>query len=159
MNALALADVVEIRRALPADVPALVACDAHAQAHIARQEALQAWALAGAILLAESGARVRGFVVLEHGLFGHGFIPLLGVAPDARRQGLALRLLGAAEAACRTAKLFTSSNASNAAARALFERAGFVRSGTIENLDAGDPELVYFKAVPEAADAPEPRDR
>jgi len=26
-------------------------------------------------------------------------------------------------------------------------KGAFVRSGTIENLDAGDPELVYFKAV------------
>ncbi len=56
-----------------------------------------------------------------------------------------LRLLAAAEDACRTEKLFTSTNASNGAAQRLFASAGFVRSGQIEHLDEGDPELVYVK--------------
>ena len=38
-------------------------------------------------------------------------------------------------------------NASNQAARALFVKAGFVESGRIDNLDAADPEQVFFKAI------------
>ncbi|WZB72100.1 hypothetical protein WJ968_11125 [Achromobacter xylosoxidans] len=49
--------------------------------------------------------------------------------------------------ACDTAKLFTSTNQSNVAARRLMAKAGFVPSGMIENLDEGDPELVYVKFV------------
>ena len=45
------------------------------------------------------------------------------------------------------AKLFTSTNQSNAAMHAFCAAAGFVRSGVIENLDDGDPEIVYFKAL------------
>jgi hypothetical protein len=31
--------------------------------------------------------------------------------------------------------------------QALLEKAGFESSGVIHNLDAGDPELVYFKLL------------
>ena len=72
---------------------------------------------------------------------------MIVVAAAARRRGVARRLLGAVEVRCDRPKLFTSTNASNGAAQALFERAGFVRSGVIENLDEGDPESVFFKAL------------
>ena len=41
----------------------------------------------------------------------------------------------------------TTCNRSNLPAQCLFERCGFQRSGQIYNLDEGDPELVYFKAL------------
>lgn len=66
-----------------------------------------------------------------------------GTQTRAARRGVGLRLLAAAMAACRTAKLFTSTNQSNLAAQRLFAGAGFVRSGHIEHLDEGDPELLY----------------
>ena len=148
---LALADD-EVRPGAPGDLDALLECDAFARENEARREALAAWLEKGAVLVGADGGRVAGFLVLEHSLFGHGFVSLVCVRPEARRQGLALRLFAAAEARCRTAKLFTSANASNSAAHALFARAGFVRSGTIENLDPGDPEYVYFKAVARESD-------
>ncbi|MFA6069634.1 MAG: GNAT family N-acetyltransferase [Janthinobacterium sp.] len=76
---------------------------------------------------------------------GHGFVSLVVVAPGQQRRGVGLRLLAAAADACRTEKLFTSTNQSNGAAQRLFASAGFVRSGRIEHLDEGDPELVYMK--------------
>jgi hypothetical protein len=42
--------------------------------------------------------------------------------------------------------LFSSANLSNVAAQRLFVRAGFIESGRVENLDPGDPEVIYFKA-------------
>jgi ubiquinone/menaquinone biosynthesis C-methylase UbiE/ribosomal protein S18 acetylase RimI-like enzyme len=144
---LALAGEDEIRAGTSDDLAALVDCDPLAARSEARRDALAAWLAQATVLVSREQERVAGFLVLEHGLFGHGFVPLVCVRPDARRRGHALRLLGAAEAHCRTAKLFASANASNVAAQAMFARAGFARSGTIENLDAGDPELVYFKAV------------
>ena len=41
-------------------------------------------------------------------------------------------------------KLFTSTNQSNTPMQALLALLGYVRSGVIDNLDPGDPELVYF---------------
>ena len=90
---------------------------------------------------------VRGYTVLRNDFFGHGFVDLLLVHPDFRRRGLATALMRAAELDAPTEKLFTSTNQSNVAAQRLFERLGFVRSGTIDNLNEGDPELVYFKRL------------
>jgi len=48
---------------------------------------------------------------------------------------------------CRTPKLFTSTNQSNVPMQGLLATLEFARSGLIENLDDGDPELVYFKRL------------
>jgi len=85
--------------------------------------------------------------VLTHDFFNHGFIALVVVSPLYQRQGVALRLLSAAEAACKTPKLFASTNASNGASHALLTKAGFIPSGQIENLDDNDPERVYVKFI------------
>lgn len=90
---------------------------------------------------------VRGYVLIRPDFFGHGFVDLLLVHPDFRRRGLATALMRAAELDAPTEKLFTSTNQSNVAAQQLFARLGFIRSGTIENLDDGDPEIVYFKRL------------
>ena len=98
-------------------------------------------------LLAMAKDEPLGYAVLEYTFFGHGFVPLICVAAAHQGKGIGLRLLCELESRCITAKLFTSCNASNERAQRLFLRAGFARSGTIENLDEGDPEWVYFKAM------------
>jgi ribosomal protein S18 acetylase RimI-like enzyme len=90
---------------------------------------------------------VRGFVAMDDRFYGHGFVELLVVHPDFRRRGLGTALMRAAELDAPTEKLFTSTNQSNVPMQRLCERIGFVRSGIIENLDEGDPELVYFKRL------------
>ena len=57
-----------------------------------------------------------------------------------------MRLLETLERRCTSGKLFSSANLSNVAAQRLFIRADFVESGRVENLNAGDPEIIYFKA-------------
>lgn len=136
-----------IRPAIDNDFPSLLACDPYARSHAERQAFLREKTAAGAVLLAERDGNVSGFVVQEPGFFGQGFISLIAVADAARRSGVALALLAAAQDRCTTDKLFTSTNASNLAAQALFAQAGFVPSGCVENLDPGDPELIFFKAL------------
>lgn len=136
-----------VRMAKPEELHALIRIDAYAQSHASRVVQLERALLTGTCLVAEHRGELAAYLVLEQSFFGQGFIPLVCVARNHRKQGLGSALLAAAEAACPTSRLFTSTNASNIAAQRLFARAGFVRSGIIENLDAGDPELVYFKAV------------
>jgi ribosomal protein S18 acetylase RimI-like enzyme len=95
-------------------------------------------------LVAADGAGVLGYAVLDYTFFGNGFISMLHVAETARRQGVGTALMKAAAARCRTRKLFTSTNKSNLPMQALLAALGYVPSGTVENLDSGDPELVYF---------------
>jgi ribosomal protein S18 acetylase RimI-like enzyme len=102
---------------------------------------------------------VRGFVIMDANFFGHGFVELLHVHPDFRRRGIAIALMRSAEIDAPTEKLFTSTNQSNVAMQKLCEKIGFVRSGIIENLDEGDPELIYFKRLaPSASQSDQERD-
>ncbi|MHB8381338.1 MAG: GNAT family N-acetyltransferase [Candidatus Binataceae bacterium] len=100
----------------------------------------------GRCAIARVDGHVRG-VVIAGEFFGHGFVEILIVHPDYRRRGIATSLIRSAEIDAPTEKLFTSTNESNVAMQKLCERLGFVRSGTIENLDDGDPELIYCKRV------------
>ncbi len=140
-------DTQEVRVATPTDTPAMLAIDALALADPARARQITLAVEQGQCRVAVDAGRIVGYVMQDHGFFGHGFVSLIVVAAACRRQGVALRLLQAAMAACDTAKLFTSTNQSNAAAQRLMAKAGFVPSGMIENLDEGDPELVYVKFV------------
>ncbi len=49
------------------------------------------------------------------------------------------------EASCTTQRLFTSTNRSNAAMQAFLPKLGYIPSGVVDNLDEGDPELIFFK--------------
>jgi ribosomal protein S18 acetylase RimI-like enzyme len=136
------------RAARPGDVEAMLACDAYAQAHASRGDAVRAAVGKGLCQVATRAGQVAGYALLHDDFFGYDFVSLVVVAPGQQRRGVGLRLLAAAEDACTTAKLFTSTNQSNGAAQRLFASAGFVRSGQIDHLDEGDPELVYVKLLP-----------
>ncbi|MFJ7142495.1 GNAT family N-acetyltransferase [Pseudomonas protegens] len=136
-----------IREARPDDVPAMLGFDAYAQAHASRGQALCEAVGRGQVWVELACDRIAGYVLLNHDFFDQGFISLVVVAPGQQRQGVAQRLLAAAEKACRTSKLFTSTNRSNRAAQGLLAKAGFRPSGVVENLDEDDPELIFFKPV------------
>ena len=142
------ADEIVTRVAGHGDVAAMLACDAYAQTHPERGEAVRAAVGHGRCQVAIRAGRVAGYVLTHGDFFGHDFVSLVVVAPAHQHCGVGLRLLAAAEAACQTGKLFTSTNRSNGAAQRLFARAGFVRSGRIDHLDEGDPELVYVRFLP-----------
>jgi len=141
-------DPVITRVAEGGDVDAMLACDAYAQAHPERGEAVRAAVGKGRCQVAIRAGLVAGYVLTHDDFFGYGFVSLVVVSPAQQRCGVGRRLLAAAAHACTTAKLFTSTNQSNLAAQRLFAGAGFVRSGQIDHLDEGDPELVYVKLLP-----------
>lgn len=135
-----------VRRGQPAEHAQLLELDALSRAHPERAAFLATALRDGDCLVAEVEGRPRGFVVLKHGsFFGFDFIPLIVVAAESRRLGLGLHLLAAASERCPSGKLFTSTSSSNAGAHELLLRAGFSRSGVVENLDEGDSEIVYFR--------------
>lgn len=93
------------------------------------------------------GWGVIGFAVLTRHFFGEYFIELLLVHPDYWRKGIATALIQHIEKIVPAEKLFTSTNESNMPMRALCEKLGYAKSGWIENLDEGDPEIIYFKQI------------
>ena len=138
-------DPVITRVAQAGDVAAMLACDAYAQTHPERGDAVRTAVDRDLCMVAIRAGQVAGYALRHEDFFGYDFVSLVVVAPGQQRRGVGLRLLAAAEAACQTEKLFTSTNASNLAAQRLFASAGFVGSGQIDHLDEGDPELVYMK--------------
>jgi ribosomal protein S18 acetylase RimI-like enzyme len=137
------------RRAAEVDLPSLIRCDLYAL-ELRRMVEQQF------CILAAAGSQPLGFAVLEYTFFGQGFIPFVCVASEHQGKGVGLSLLLELESRCSTSKLFTSTNASNGQAQRLVVRAGFTRSGTVENLDDGDPEFIYFKAVCHSSQAANP---
>jgi len=103
---------------------------------------------AGQCQVASIDDKVVGFGILGTSLFFHQeFMELLIVHPGHWRQGIGTALIRKLERLCATNKFFTSTNQSNIRAQKTYEANGFVRSGFIENLDEGDPEIIYFKRL------------
>jgi ribosomal-protein-alanine N-acetyltransferase len=135
-----------IRAATPANIPAMIELDqqcataAHWKEAQYRQ-AFQPESAARLVLVAESpappashpdaGGEVVGFLVARD-LAGEWELENVIVAPTARRQGLGKRLLKALFSVARETgggSVFLEVRESNAAARTLYERAGFKRTG------------------------------
>jgi len=140
-------DVVTLRLAKPADIGALMDLDPVSVTDTRRAPFIGQATRSRACHVMESDGRLIGYGVLTHNFYQYGFVELLYVHPDFRRKHLATRLMRHFEGLCATEKLFTSTNKSNIPAQQLFTALGYERSGVIENLDEGDPELVYVKRL------------
>ena len=93
------------------------------------------------------GGRNAGESLFDGSFFDRGFVWLIWVEEPFRRMGVASALMLQAEKDCPSDDLFTSTNLSNIPAQRLFEKLGYTRTGMVENLDEGDPEIFYFKCL------------
>ncbi|MEM0979241.1 MAG: GNAT family N-acetyltransferase, partial [Cyanobacteria bacterium P01_H01_bin.58] len=114
-----------------------------------RRQDIREWVRRGCAITALIDERVVGYAVLEYTFFSYGFISMLIVQEAYRRKGIATALVKRLEETCNTAKLFTSTNESNAPMQAFMASMSYEPSGIVHNLDEGDPELFYFKRLKE----------
>jgi ribosomal protein S18 acetylase RimI-like enzyme len=98
-------------------------------------------------LVALRESKIVGYVEMAPTFFQRGFVSLLGVRLEHRRQGVATALMKAMEARCQGEKLFTSTNISNQPMQALLGKLEYRLCGVIEELDEGDPELIFVKRL------------
>ena len=101
-------------------------------------------AYAGGMVL---GGTDAGGSLFNGSFFDRGFVWLIWVEEPFRRKGVASALMRRAERDCPSEDLFTSTNLSNIPVQRLFEKLGYTRTGMVENLDEGDPEIFYFKRL------------
>ena len=137
---------ITISQATPGDLAAVLAIDDRPDRAIEVSQAV----VSGRCSVARVGDEIAGFSV-RGTFFGHDFLELVVVAAEHRRQGVGAALVEAFVTRSPGAKVFTSTNASNAPMRALCRRLGFVEAGTIDHLDEGDPEVVYVRLTGGAA--------
>ena len=138
---------MEIRQAQEDDVDAICAVDQFAEVEEKRRQFIRTSVREGLAFVALVNGEVVGYSVLEHSFFGRGFISMLMVHPDYRRRSIGSALVRHVEGLCRSDRLFTSTNESNLAMRALLEKLRYTRSGVVDDLDPGDPELIFSKQL------------
>ena len=139
--------MIAIQNATEADTEHVWEIDQDAVGDPRRRDFIQDAVEAGQCYVATVDDNCAGLAILDESFFGNAFISLLIVRPEFRRQKVATALIRHLESVCPTTKLFTSTNESNVIMQRLCEKMGFVRSGRIENLEEGDPEIVYLKRI------------
>jgi GNAT superfamily N-acetyltransferase len=137
--------MIEIRKAVEGDADGIISFDHVAQREEPRRSFILDSVRNGTAWVAVLADRVVGYAVLEYTFYGRGFISMLYIHPEHRGKGFGTALVQHLEGVCRTEKLFTSTNESNRPMQALLLKLGYVPSGVINNLDPGDPEIVYFR--------------
>lgn len=134
-----------IRPGVPADAPRLKALDTVVPNDPLRAEWIDRWLLHDTVVVAAAGDLVVGYGVLNHGFFHHNQVEMLMVHPEYRDQRIGEQLLTALEQEADSPKLFVTTNLSNHRMQRLLRRAGYGPCGYIDQLDPGDPELVFVK--------------
>lgn len=136
---------VTIRHSGTRDRRAFGEIDPRAANDLSRRAKIDSAAAARRCWVAERKGKLIGYAVLTDHFYDRPFIDIVYVAEDARRSGGGGALLDAVERSVTGDRIFTSTNESNEAMRALLLKSGYMPSGRIENLDANDPELVFVK--------------
>ncbi len=133
-----------IRTAVADDLDWLLATDPVAASDERRSRFLRSGLADGRCEIACVREQRAGFAVWHRQFFSRPFLALLVVDSAFRRRGIGTALIRHVIARIGAGDdFFTSTNASNRAAQRLFDQLGFVRSGTIEHIDPGDPEWIY----------------
>jgi len=97
--------------------------------------------------LIEYGGKTVGFAVFDYRFFDNGWIELLEIEEEYRGKGIGVQAVNKLCEICKTKKIFTSTNESNAPMRKMLEKAGFEYMGKVEGLDDGDPELFFRRML------------
>ena len=136
-----------IRVGLPSDASALKSLDSMVPVDPTRAGLIDRWLSEDTVRVAELDGQVVGYGVFNHAFFHQGQVDMLMLHPDYRGQHIGEQLLQALEEECDTPKLFVTTNLSNQRMQKLLTRLGYMVCGFIDELDPGDPELVFFKRI------------
>lgn len=136
---------VSIHKAITKDIETLCALDPTAKTDVQRRNFITRVVDADSCWIALEANQVVGYCALENTFYDQGFISILYVHPQHRRQGIGSTLVLHLESNCKTPKIFTSTNLSNLIMQALLNQSGYTLAGVIHHLDKNDPEIVYVK--------------
>lgn len=138
---------MEIRPATPFDADAIKTFDKIARIDASRGAFIDRSIASGQCVVTTVEGRTVAYAVFNYRFYARGFVEMLYVQQDFRHRGIGTALMRHIAARCETPRLFTSTNQSNAPMQTLLIKLGYEPSGIIENLDEGDPELVYVKQL------------
>jgi ribosomal protein S18 acetylase RimI-like enzyme len=136
-----------IRIAKNDDIPGIKAIDHLIERDPARACAIDAATGRGDCIVLEVKSRIAGYGIVKPDFFGHFLIEMVYLADNCRGQGYGLEMLATMQQKATTDRIFTSCNHSNTRMQHVLEREGWCYSGFINNLDPGDPEIIYCRFV------------
>ncbi|MBQ6449054.1 MAG: GNAT family N-acetyltransferase [Bacillus sp. (in: Bacteria)] len=128
------------------DLEEIVEIDTKVIGNASRLEYIKNAIMEERCIVAKTENRIVGFLIFNTHFYDYSFISLIIIDPPYRRKGYASSLLNHFVNISSTSKIFSSTNQSNQSMQEVFNANGFIKSGIIENLDEGDPEIVYFKS-------------
>ncbi|WP_415813899.1 GNAT family N-acetyltransferase [Mesobacillus thioparans] len=137
---------MKIMTAQITDIQSIVQIDCEVIGNSSRLDLIENAIKQERCILVKEKNEVAAFSIYDTSFFECTFISLLIVSPAKRRKGYASQMLNELVRISPTKKVFSSTNRSNESMQKVFIANGFVESGIVENLDEGDPEIIYFKA-------------
>lgn len=140
-------EVHTIRRAIQNDLDGLFQADPIALATPQRRVFIRQAVQTKILWVAMLRVQAVGYLVFEHSFFERGFVSMVMVHPAHRRSGIGSALLRHAENLCQSDRIFSSTNESNLPMQRLLLKFGYHRSGMVDDLDPGDPEVFFSKQV------------
>jgi predicted GNAT superfamily acetyltransferase len=108
---------------------------------------LRSRAEGGELLVAEDHGETLGFLAYRTDWYQCTWVSLVVVAEHARRRGVARALFEALEQRSASARLFSSTEETNAVSIKMHRALGFIPSGHIDNLPQGYRELLFYKRL------------
>ena len=136
---------MQIRQAVREDYEALCAVDSVAAKCSERRSRIREWVVSSRCYVgADKNGALVAYGVLTDDFFDHAFIQIVVVSREHQRQGLGAAMVSHFISIARGSKLFSSTNLSNRPMQMLFAKLGFRISGYIDNLDDGDPEIIFY---------------
>lgn len=146
-------DNIRLRKATVQDKPTLIDLDFRLDQiehfKLKREEKIDKAILAGECLIITEDQTSVGFVIFDYRFFDQGWIELIIINEAYRGKGIAVEAFNLIEKQCKSEKVFTSTNRSNASMQSALKKANFTFAGELTGLDEGDPELFYYKRLNE----------
>lgn len=137
---------MRIRRAKKEDGSSIKDIDSSIECDPNRETLINESLIRGTVWIATDGASILGYSIVNRSFFHRPALEMLMIDKEYRRQGVGRTLLrDALIRLSENEELWTSTNESNTAMRLLLESEGFKKTGWVDNLDPGDPELICFK--------------
>jgi GNAT superfamily N-acetyltransferase len=135
-----------VRPAQISDSAALKALDSEVASDGARADAIDRWLKEDEVVLAEVDAVIAGYAVLARRRFhDYDTLQMLMVEESYRGQRFGEMLLRHVEGLVLTDRFFATTNLSNYPMQRMLRRLGYIACGFIDELDPGDPEIVFVK--------------
>ncbi|MEQ9007391.1 MAG: GNAT family N-acetyltransferase, partial [Ekhidna sp.] len=137
---------MEFRLGKKEDSSAIKAIDSSIGSDSNRAEFIDLSLQQGTVRVALDDGEIVGYSVVNYSFFRRPTLEMLMISESRRGEGIGKTLLRQALTTIgENRELWTTTNKSNTWMQSLLESEGFKKTGTIDNLDPGDPELVYFK--------------